>query len=1153
MKRLGLFGAVALLGVLCSGVAAQQFRISDYDGENVTIEYPPSFDGAYLFIEKSTNLVSGEWETVDYSQVTLVEGEQVLYSPPETSSGGATNIVEVPYVMTIEYIQAVSSGEITNSAWTANSSTPLPPEEGDNASYRIEAISYVDTDGDGVDNVSEYGAGTDPNVSDAPSANLPLDAGDPQPVPGSVDSAPGDWNTPLQSIYRTPLVLHEAINARILAMDGTIGTFTAQTPVATLGAWVEAQCGTWQAVAGDDLFPTVSGGRFCQTVTNGFHWAGKENVFPLALHPYDGSEGFINHLLQSDPSDPAGLALFSDGSPVLVNVSNPWTAEKLQACLKVLITVECRLQRLSGGAFDPSDITAMAQSLQQWKSETITRELTPTDTFWRVIKIAKWDWEYVNYQWLLQTSSTWYSRAQKFTFSDNLQNHGFGKTTHRGFVGITAETDWTAQGTKYSWQTNMPSRIFPDAISEVFVRSDNETCWFMADAVNYANTPNEKGNYAYGYGTFVSHKTGYDSFAYTVLSTLSPPVAPPATLVMDCDRDGTIGTNDWFRIDESHPFRFWVNEDGNAAAYPEADLEDFFPVQIMWQENTPNLTFKLSANVNLDYIPTSMTTNNTDAYLTELDIAGDLSQPGQIKSLTSGSQTSEAFAENSIILLAASGVNTNAEIYVHILENGTETAVSTNYFSFSPVAEMYRTKNLRFGGTSTTNEPANWPDELTNGKDFAFIHGFNVDESGGIVWNNTIFKRLWHSGSNARFNAVLWDGSPEETTWFDFGPYHYHNAVIHAFATAPALATYLDSLNGPVVAAHSLGNMVANEAITGNHGLAAYKVKQLYALDAAVALEAYGDSSTSNSSAMVSDNLFDRMDAGLFSDLIPIIPDFNEYEWEDYPYLAWSSEWYKLFTNNVNDARGKLTWRHRFLDIQDKTDVFNFYSSSEEVLRIDEGFVSFVSAASTKYAWQVQEHFKGRLNSNWITGIYDSMGGAASEYCGWGFVEEEPTDHIIGIGSFELAPRKPRTLHEKLANENPEQAQELAKLASDPLFKHDPAYLFGPAGDLFAAGTVATYGSHLDYNSSNATYPIWDVKITDWLIAKAFPARTRPMGSSNNSKWDEDVNVDMHVECKNPTSGLPSGDDHDEWYHNDIRKAPYLYVHRLFDQITGKE
>lgn len=225
----------------------------------------------------------------------------------------------------------------------------------------------------------------------------------------------------------------------------------------------------------------------------------------------------------------------------------------------------------------------------------------------------------------------------------------------------------------------------------------------------------------------------------------------PSTLLTDMDRDGAITTNDLYRTDEFHPYRFRVDEGANAD-YPEADLE----------------------------------------------------------------------------------ARANAHLYVHTLTNGIELSASTNHFSFSSVTNMYRTMNLRAGGTSYTNEPPNWPDDLTNGKDFVFVHGYNVDESAGREWNNTISKRLWHAGSNARFNGILWDGTPPAS----LGNKHYHNAVVNAFASAPIFATYLNGLDEPVVMAHSLGNMVTSSAVC-DPGAGVY---QYYAMNAAVAKEAYGDS-----------------------------------------------------------------------------------------------------------------------------------------------------------------------------------------------------------------------------------------------------------------------------------------------------------------------
>lgn len=1151
MKWFDLFVTAGFLFAACIGAKGQQFRITEYDGATLTIEYPPSFDGAYLFVESSSKLTSNVvWEVVDYTEVNLVLGDTVFYSPPATNtSGSSTNQAEVPYVITPEYIEAVTSGEIENSAWTAGSVWDSTTD-GARGFFRMFGLSFVDTDGDGVDNVSEYGAGTDPYTNDAPVVTLPPDDGDPQPVPGSVVSAPGDWNTPPLAIYYAPVGLYSAFNSRIFAMDGTNGTFTAKTPVATLGAWIEGQCGTWLTPAEDDTFPTVENGHFFQTETNGFSWVGKENIYPLALNAYSGTEEFSNHLIQSSASDPAGLAMLTNGAPVLVNVSNPWTDEKLLACLEHLVTVSCRVQKLSDGAFDPSDTTAMAKA----ETQITLADLVPVDRVIVANSFIQVFWSFSGLTgWSAPPSGVFsYSRNGKFTFLDNLIQHDFGTTTHRGYVGLKAPYDWIINGSwdKYSLQSFFPSGMVGDTINKTFTRTDGETAWLLAEDTNYTTNkvgpvggpPSNPPNTGY-------NQNGFRTYAAEVLSTFSPPpMADAATLIMDMDRDGTIGTNDFARVDESHPFRFWVNEDGNNAAFPEADLEDFFPVQVSWPEGggAANLTFKLSANVGLDYIVTTMTTNDTDAYLTDLTVAGTLSS-GSIPSLPSGTQTGTAFVENTILLLAPSEADTTAEIYVHILENGSEILISTNHFSFGSVADMYRTKNLRSGGNSSTGEPANWPDDLTNGKDFVFIHGFNVTESEGHDWNADIFKRLWHSGSNARFNGILWDGTPNSAG----DKKHYHHSVIHAFATAPALASYLNGLNSPVVAAHSLGNMVLGSAIV-DYGAS---VDQYYALDAAVALESYGDVTPDGN--MVPDSLFATHDAGLFI--------FTGYRWNEYPFETWASEWYRLFPSG--DIRAELTWRHRFAAIQNLTDVFNFYSSTEDILRVDteiglldvlvQGFVMKVIPtgfnSNTPYVWQIQEMYKGLDQIPYI----NAPGGGISKYGGWGFVKKD-SQHIEPrfAGLLGHAPVKPHFVAKALDTTNLNRDTYRASLQSDPLFRQEPEELFQSGALAFANGTVGNNGGNLDYSTGDNGMDISAVPIRDWLLAKAFPARTRPMGSTANSEtlWDQ-ANFDMSTTYMTDSGQWPNedNDNNKEWRHSDLKNVPYVHVYKLFDKITTKE
>jgi pimeloyl-ACP methyl ester carboxylesterase len=636
------------------------------------------------------------------------------------------------------------------------------------------------------------------------------------------------------------------------------------------------------------------------------------------------------------------------------------------------------------------------------------------------------------------------------------------------------------------------------------------------------------------------------------------------------DRDGTISTNDLGRFDASHPYRFWVNEDGNDAQYDEADMEDFFPAMLISPPDTSNVTFALSADIQINYIQTAMTAmtamtaSNTQQYLHDIDLAQTLA--GQIQTLNVGDQTPVIFNANDVVLLAAMEGSTNAHIMVHVVENGSEIAVSTNTFSFTSVTDMYRIKNLCSGGISSTNEPPNWPDELTNGKDLLFVHGFNVSEDAASEWHENIFKRLWFAGSNAKYHGIIWDGIGQGSLLT-----HYQNSVVNAFATAPWLADYIASLKGTetVVLGHSLGNMVVSSAICDDDA----PVTQYYAIDAAVALEAYGDVSTN--AALVPDVVFTWDREGFLR--------YKRSKWNDYPFETWASEWYRLFPED--DPRAKLTFRHKFAAIQEKTDVFNFYSSTEDVLRVRDDVNSTwdmitdvdidlsmhllpVSVSvESQCAWQMQEMSKGM--NNWAL---QYGGGGSSKYAGWSFTEEEGA-HIRNKRIL-LNPltwlnkkysEKPYEVETAL-NPDPENADVravyLETLKTDPLFNRAPEILFDSSAVTFAGGVVGDYESELDYDNGELLgapdIDVSEVKIYDWLIAKGFPSRTGPMGSSSvrdiGGGW-KDVNFNMHSEFMTDFTRWPSeqSDGTKIWKHSDWKNVPYVHVYKLFEIITGKE
>ncbi len=122
------------------------------DGTNISVNLPNEFVGADITLERSTNLVTGGWADVfqtnalyggtmflTYAELPVVPGEMVITT-------NTANTVD-PITGETNYI----AGTVTTNYLSPNVA----------AFYRAYASSSVDTDGDGLDNVSEYGAGTD--------------------------------------------------------------------------------------------------------------------------------------------------------------------------------------------------------------------------------------------------------------------------------------------------------------------------------------------------------------------------------------------------------------------------------------------------------------------------------------------------------------------------------------------------------------------------------------------------------------------------------------------------------------------------------------------------------------------------------------------------------------------------------------------------------------------------------------------------------------------------------------------------------------------------------------------------------------------------------------------------------------------------------
>jgi hypothetical protein len=423
------------------------------------------------------------------------------------------------------------------------------------------------------------------------------------------------------------------------------------------------------------------------------------------------------------------------------------------------------------------------------------------------------------------------------------------------------------------------------------------------------------------------------------------------------------------------------------------DLTDFFPV---WLDISAALSNYPSANgitYNLHYplgalrfVYTDLTRSHAGDYLISTNIAScgpsctqSVYEAATVLIPEKGVALNSAFLDRiaantnkGVLLIEAINVPSRpqlltAPLLLTIVSNDTILAYTELPLSLSGIEAMFRHKNLRAEigvrigiglelkeNVADRNTAPNWPDALCCTTNLFFLHGANVDEQAARGWNSEMFKRLWWSGSKARFHGITWYGDKG----FDA---NYQENVNHAFKTAPYLKDYVSSFSGAkIMLAHSLGNMVVSSAIQ-DYGM---NVQKYLMLDAAVASEAF--------------------DASLFNATTNNNPMLHA-DWRGYNPRTWSANFHELYS--LPDMRAKLTWCGRFASVVPF--AYNFYSSEDEVFETHPDSVStltgvdfdwlFIPDDLERYTWQKQEVFKGR-NSFWLPG---SLG--TTTWWGWGF------------------------------------------------------------------------------------------------------------------------------------------------------------------------
>jgi hypothetical protein len=638
------------------------------------------------------------------------------------------------------------------------------------------------------------------------------------------------------------------------------------------------------------------------------------------------------------------------------------------------------------------------------------------------------------------------------------------------------------------------------------------------------------GNLAAG-----AHTLRVQSKTFPDLADVATVYVIKVSLVPDYDRDGVIGTLDKARAATNEVFRFWINDDRDVGDTAQdggsdipgqesnsdhadfsvngrRDLADLFPVLVdigtpIPGAGTPVFYRLRQTGGAVSFVYTSLGDLNAGWHLTR-DIAGcgaGLDTPLLSATVTpipsGGIALSDAFVQwlgltggRGIIFVEGAAASSEPLVLDAVMVDSTVAASGVLPMRIAPVEQMYTRVNLRDDPAVVTTGSALPPD---SGRNVVFLHGFNVNQEDARGWHAETFKRLWRSGSNARFHAVTWRG--------DIGivnAFHYHENVVSAFEAAPHLKSYLDGLSEDrIVIAHSLGCMVAASAIA-DHGM---ETGKFFMLNAAVPAEAY--------------------DPGLWSDSPDTSNRLVHDEWRGNTNICWSAKWHEFFVGAPSDDRRLLTWKNRLIDVLGSTMTYNIYSTGDEVFELlgeTPTILAGVTSSTGRYSWQKQETHKGR-------GALDPAG---TSWAGWGF-ERAFTYQMPCVTSTWSGLAGPGFMISHSGAFPPPAVQTesvlLAELDEHPVFRRNPSSMFTNTIPAAVRNEILAKGIPAISHSAG-------------IVACGFPPGT--IGTRN---------LDMNIDFK-PAGGA-LGRIHEDygkrWLHNDMKDMAFFYTHLLFEGPNG--
>jgi len=685
----------------------------------------------------------------------------------------------------------------------------------------------------------------------------------------------------------------------------------------------------------------------------------------------------------------------------------------------------------------------------------------------------------------------------------------------------------------------------------------NTPFWEITDLNNRLTDPNWQVFNAVGInddGVILAHAASAAGEKHAVLLV-------PMAMAVDNNRDGQITFDAADQTSNDEPYRFWINDsqehdDDESAVgaddqipgiaytnilqsiYPNyrhirvqgrSDLVNFFPVAL----RLGNILRLLPPSNGYEYhlyqadkaiiggavkfVYTSLAPTNAFDYLTNaasfgygtnFDKAAFEADTIPVNHDVVLDTNFLAHVQNNggtAIILVEGCATTSHPLMLEIWFNGKLLGGVPLYLSLSGVEQMFRHLNFSYVNSSV-KVPARTdaPNEPQTKKDanFVFLHGYNVNQQQARGVLSEMFKRFYWSGSRASFYGVTWNGAESQITSISFTP-NYHTNVINALQTAQHLAGFLNDLSGnTVVAAHSLGNMVVLSAIS-DYGVT--HIAHYFIIDAAVPIEA--------------------VQGNAVPDPYMIYPD-----WIQYANRLYASAWWQLFP--ADDARSTLTWSNRVGNLQN-VDIYNFYSSGEEVLRENrngappsdvgitvENAGYWIQAVYTDnhlpigcYGFQWQEMLKGRGDSDtWV----------GSTHGGWRFPPNEYGD--------------PNPLPPATANNLPD-----STLQQTPVFDFGSSFdrISGPFPDLALLGP--------DGNAYALAH-------RDRILSDAIPALTLPVGANPIPAFNT-IHRNFDLTSGNFQNGWPvsrrAGSEGRNWHHSDFDYVAYPFNHKLFDQIVN--